>query len=138
MTQDFTMTSSRPYLVRALYEWILDNGLTPYLLVDATVPGAVVPRDFVQDGKIVLNISPSAVRDLELGNDQIHFNARFRGVAQDVFVPVGAVLAIYARENGHGMVFAEEGDTTPPPSGPTRGGGEEKKGGDRPHLRVVK
>jgi len=131
------MTSSRPYLVRALYEWILDNGLTPYLLVDATVPGAVVPQDFVQDGKIVLNISPSAVRGLDLGNDQIRFNARFRGVAQDVFVPIGAVLAIYARENGHGMVFAEEGDTTPPPSGPT-GGGEEKKGGDRPHLRVVK
>ncbi len=130
-----SMTSSRPYLARALYEWILDNGLTPYLLVDATVPGTVVPQDFVQDGKIVLNISPSAVRGLDIGNEAVTFNARFRGVPQDVYVPVSAVLAIYARENGHGMVFAEEG--SPPPSPPQPPGGGDG-GGERPRLRVVK
>ncbi len=133
--QEYSMTSSRPYLARALYEWILDNGLTPYLLVDATVPGTVVPQDFVQDGKIVLNISPSAVRGLDISNEAVSFNARFRGVAQDVYVPILAVLAIYARENGHGMVFAEEGSPPPSPPEPPSGGGGR---GERPRLRVVK
>jgi stringent starvation protein B len=102
------MTPNRPYLVRALYEWILDNDLTPYLLVDAGQAGVVVPSHFVQDGKIVLNISPSAVRGLTLGNEHISFNARFGGVAMDVSVPAEAVLGIYARENGRGMLFPEE------------------------------
>jgi len=99
------MTSNRPYMIRALYEWITDNRMTPHLLVDATHPQAVVPARFIQDGKVVLNISPTAVRALVLGNGDIEFGARFGGVAMEVRVPVGAVLGVYARENGHGILF---------------------------------
>jgi len=102
------MTSNRPYMIRALYEWITDNRMTPHLLVDATHPQAVVPTRFIQDGKIVLNISPTAARALVLGNGAIEFGARFGGVAMEVRVPVGAVLGIYARENGHGMLFPDD------------------------------
>jgi len=102
------MTSSRPYLIRALYEWIVDNGLTPHLLVDATRPGVEVPQAYVDDGRIVLNIAPLAVHGLALGNERIEFDARFRGVPHHVVVPPAAVLAIYARENGQGMLFGEE------------------------------
>ena len=132
------MTSNRPYLVRALYEWILDNGLTPHLLVDASRPGAVLPAQCVQDGKIVLNIGPSAVRGLVLGNERISFNARFGGVAMDVTVPAEAVMGIYARENGRGMLFPDEepqataaaaSQEEPEPPKPPR---------DRPTLKVVK
>jgi len=132
------MTPNRPYLVRALYEWILDNGMTPHLLVDASQPQTVVPVQFVQDGKIVLNVSPSAVRGLVLGNERISFNARFGGVTMDVLVPAEAVMGIYARENGRGMLFPEEearpaagagGDDEPEPPKPRR---------DRPTLKVVK
>lgn len=129
------MTSSRPYLVRALYEWIIDNGLTPYLLVDAEREGLHAPLEYADNGKLVLNIAPRAVRDLNVGNDVITFSARFGGVARDVSVPIPAVLAIYARENGQGMLFTERdeggdgGDT--PPAGP-----QGKTG--RPTLRVVK
>lgn len=126
------MTPSRPYLIRAMHEWILDNGLTPYLLVDAGVEGVEVPQQSVQDGKIVLNISPQAVQGLVLGNEGIEFNARFAGVAMGVAVPTSAALAIYARENGRGMVFTEEEDEPPPddagPEEPPR----------RPSLKVVK
>jgi stringent starvation protein B len=125
-------------MVRALYEWILDNRMTPYLLVDAAHPDAVVPTDFIQDGKIVLNISPTAVRALVLGNDRIAFDARFSGVPMDVEVPPDAVLGIYARENGRGMLFpdespqAEDGqesnDEPNPPTPPRQ----------RPTLKVVK
>lgn len=123
------MTPSRPYLIRALYDWIVDNELTPYLLVDATVPEVDVPTGFVQDGKIVLNVSPRATNDLHLGNATIEFGARFSGKPIAVCVPTTAVLGIYAKENGHGMLFAEEGDDgapTPPDDTP------------RPKLRVVK
>ena len=102
------MTSSRPYVVRALYEWILDNGMTPHLLVDATHPQAVVPTRFVQEGKIVLNINPTAVQALILGNEYIRFDARFGSVPMAVEVPVVAVLGIYARENGRGLLFPDE------------------------------
>ncbi len=102
------MTSNRPYMIRALYEWIMDNRMTPHLLVDVTHPQAVVPARFVQDGKIALNISPIAVRALVLGNWHIEFGARFGGVAMEVRVPVGAVLGIYARENGHGFLFPDD------------------------------
>lgn len=131
------MTPNRPYLVRALYEWISDNDMTPHLLVDTSRPETVVPTQFVEDGKIVLNLSPNAVRGLVLGNERISFNARFGGVAMDVAVPVGAILGIYARENGHGMLFPEEevgpdedgaSDDTEPPRPPR----------DKPRLRVVK
>lgn len=126
------MTSSRPYLIRALHEWVLDNDMTPYLLVDATREGVDVPRQSVQDGKIVLNISPSAVQGLVLGNEWVEFSARFGGVATPVSVPTPAVLAIYARENGRGMVFTEEeGDGGPPP-------GPDDEPPKRPSLKVVK
>lgn len=129
------MTSSRPYLIRALHEWVLDNGLTPHILVDAEHEGVEVPRQFVDNGKIVLNISPESVVQLDLGNELIRFNARFSGQPMDVFIPVSAVIALYARENGQGMVFADEGGETPPP--PDDGGDDDKP--DRgSHLRVVK
>ncbi|WP_369601433.1 ClpXP protease specificity-enhancing factor [Hahella sp. SMD15-11] len=136
---DRPMTSSRPYLIRALNEWILDNGLTPYLVVDAGCTGVDVPSDYVSAGQIVLNISPGAVRGLTLGNEWIEFSARFGGVPTAVRVPVRAVLAVYARENGQGMVFgAEPGfhpdpDDTPPSDEPPKAPGSGK-----PHLKVVK
>jgi len=130
------MTSNRPYLIRALYEWIVDNNQTPHLLVDASGDQVVVPLQFVKEGRIVLNISPNAVRGLELGNDQILFGARFGGMPMEVFVPPSAVLGIYSQENGHGMLFpqdeveAEETDETPKPPAPSKG--------KRPKLTVVK
>lgn len=102
------MTSHRPYLLRALYEWIADNGMTPHLLVDATRPAVQVPAHAVKDGKIVLNVAARAVSHLEMGNDFIRFSARFGGVSHAVSVPVGAVLAIYARETGQGMALPED------------------------------
>lgn len=102
------MTPSRPYLVKALYEWLLDNDLTPHLMVDTEQKSVSVPREFVEDGRIILNILPSAVRDFYMGDDAIAFNARFSGQPVDVYVPMSAVLAIYARENGQGMGFGAE------------------------------
>ncbi len=102
------MTSHRPYLLRALYEWIADNGMTPHLLVDATRPTVQVPVHAVKEGKIVLNIAERAVSRLEMSNDSIRFSARFGGVSQNVSVPVSAVLAIYARETGQGMALPED------------------------------
>lgn len=127
------MTSSRSYLIRALYQWIVDNGVTPYILVDALVEGVDVPQQHIQDNKIVLNIAPMAVQNLTLGDDAISFNARFSGKSVNLLVPTEAVLAIYARENGQGMMFNDEPGTTTPPdsSGP-----EDNK--PKPALRVVK
>jgi stringent starvation protein B len=102
------MLSSRPYLARALYEWLLDNDHTPYIVVDAEREGVQVPGQFVQNGQIVLNISPSAVRDLLISNEAITFNARFGGQPMQVIVPSEALIALYARENGVGMVFGHE------------------------------
>lgn len=102
------MTSHRPYLLRALYEWIADNDMTPHLLVDATRDGVQVPMHAVSEGKIVLNVAQQAVSGLEMTNDRIRFSARFGGVSQSVSVPVPAVVAIYARETGQGMVLPEE------------------------------
>ena len=137
---DAPMTSSRPYLIRALYDWIIDNGLTPYLLVDATRDGLCAPMEYADNGRLVLNISERAVRALNLGNDQIAFSGRFGGTALDVEVPIRAVMAIYARENGQGMLFNDT-DDDPPPSG----GGDGEQSTDnqaetsrRPNLRVVK
>jgi len=103
-----SMTSHRPYLLRALYEWIADNGMTPHLLVDATRPDVRVPVSAVKDGRIVLNIADRAVSRLDMNNELISFSARFGGVSQAVSVPVGAVLAIYARETGQGMALPDE------------------------------
>jgi len=102
--QALDSTSTRPYLIRALYEWCTDNGLTPYVavLVDDSVQ---VPREYVKDGEIVLNISFDATSSLKLGNDFIEFKARFAGTSREILVPIGRVIAIYARENGQGMAF---------------------------------
>ncbi|KXS38821.1 MAG: stringent starvation protein B [Halomonadaceae bacterium T82-2] len=102
------MQSSRPYLARALYEWLLDNDHTPYIVVDAEHDGVQVPSQFVQNGQIVLNVAPSAVRELHMANDAITFNARFGGQPMQVIVPCEALIALYARENGVGMVFGHE------------------------------
>ncbi len=104
------MTSSKPYLLRAIYEWLVDNDTTPHLLVDANAAGVKVPESYVKDGSIVLNIAPGAVRNLELGNDYVLFSARFGGVAYDIEIPIQAAKMIYARENGQGLMLAEPGD----------------------------
>ncbi|PLX62255.1 ClpXP protease specificity-enhancing factor [Sedimenticola selenatireducens] len=129
------MTSNRPYLIRALYEWLVDNDLTPHLLVDAQKKDVIVPRQFVEEGRIVLNVTPTAIRDLALGNDYITFNARFGGTPMDVVVPPDAVLGIYARENGRGMLFPEE---TPSDENDTPPDDDHKPPRDRPTLKVVK
>ena len=135
------MTSTKPYLIRALYDWIVDNGLTPHLLVEVTDERVKVPVQFVKDGSIVLNLSPTAVRELTLGNEFISFSARFGGVAHSVVFPVSAARMIFARENGRGMALPDESEdaaseapltdaSSPPeePPPPPRGG----------HLRRVK
>lgn len=103
--QELQLTPTRPYLTRALYEWICDNQLTPYLLVDATQNGTMVPVQYIQDGQIVLNIAPHATHALHMSNETITFSARFSGVSQNLYIPFSAVLGIYARENGQGMFF---------------------------------
>lgn len=108
------MTSSRPYLVRALFDWITENNLSPYLLVNTKVPGVQVPAEHVVNDKIIFNVSPQAVRDLRLGNDLIEFSGRFGGKPRAISVPVRAVMAIYAKENGRGMVFNEDEEDLPP------------------------
>lgn len=124
------MSPSKPYLIRAIHEWIVDNDLTPHILVNALVPDIQVPEKYIENGRIILNINSSAVRSLSLGNEWIQFDARFDGVSMTVNVPMNAVLAIYARENGQGMVLEEEDDESPtPPPG---------KKADRSHLKVVK
>jgi stringent starvation protein B len=131
------MTSNRPYLIRAMHEWIGDNGMTPYLLVDAAFPGVRVPPHSIKDGRVVLNVAPRAVAQLELGNQFIRFQARFSGVSQTVELPVAAVQAIYAQETGQGMMLPQDGENAvpAPEPEPTSGGEPPKKG---PHLRVVK
>jgi len=133
-----SMTSSQPYLIRAIYDWVLDNGFTPYLLVNAENDYAMIPREFVEDGKIVLNINPTAITDLQLGNDYIMFNARFSGKAMEVSVPVAAVLAIYARENGQGMMFDESNNHLPPTPPTNTPPPEPPKKSQKPQLKVVK
>jgi stringent starvation protein B len=132
------MGSNRPYLLRALNEWINDNGMTPYLLVDAGREGVQVPPSTIKEGRVVLNIAPRAVAHLVIDNHEVRFMARFGGVSQSVVVPVGAVLAIYAQETGQGMMLPEDGaqlpDDSPDPS-PAPDGGETPR---RSHLRVVK
>ena len=141
--------SRRPYLIRGIYDWCVDNGHTPHLLVAADYPGVNVPLQFVQEGRITLNLSPMAVQTLNIEDDPIWFSARFSGRPFDVIVPTGAVLAIFARENGEGLVFGE----VEPPTGPQGAGPQPALSGaaseasatadppkpkGRGHLRVVK
>ncbi len=126
------MTPSKPYLVRALYQWILDNETTPYILVDTSDEAVQIPQGIANDGKVVLNIAPAAVQDLDIANERIVFSARFGGVAQQVYCPMSSLLAIYARENGEGMMFPldeREGSDDP---------GEPPRKSDGPTLKVIK
>ena len=108
------MTTTKPYLVRAIHQWAMDNQLTPQILVTDSVSGVIVPKNHVKDGHIVFNIHINAVKDLHMGNETISFSARFSGKAVQIQVPVEAVLAIYARENGQGIFF-QDNEQTPPP-----------------------
>ena len=125
------MTTNRPYLLRALYEWITDNSLTPHVLVDAEVDGVDVPDHAIQKGKVVLNIADGAAEHLVLDNQTINFKARFSGKPYQISVPMDAVIAIYARENGQGMMFAQDEPTPPPVDG-------SDDPPPRSHLKVVK
>ncbi len=127
------MTSNKPYLIRAFYEWITDNQLTPYLVVKANVAGCQVPEEYVKEGQITLNIAGHVVHGLALGNEAIEFKARFSGVPRQIYAPISAIMAIYAKENGQGMAFPEEeiadgGDDSTAPT-PPRG---------KPNLKIVK
>lgn len=134
-----SLTSRKPYLVRAINQWILDNGLTPYVSVNADIEGVLVPFDYVEDGEIILNMDPQSIRNLEIGDEYILFDTRFSGQPFSIVVPVSAVQAIYAKENGEGMLFvadaepedSEEHDPDDSPSSPRTPGG-------RPHLKIVK
>lgn len=143
MTTAVETTSRRPYLIRAIYDWTLDNDLTPHLLVAADEPGVVVPREYVQEGRIVLNIAPMAVTNFDPAREPLFFSARFGGRSFDLAVPTRAVLAVYARENGEGVAFGTpEGPNPPDPStpGPDAGDGgvAQSRPSGRPKLRVVK
>ena len=128
------MTSNRPYLLRALYTWINDNGLTPHVLIDAESDGVDVPDHAIQNGKVVLNIAAGATENLQLENETIFFKARFSGKPYNITVPMAAVIAIYARENGQGMVFDPEEPPQPPDDTPP----EPLKPEGRPSLKIVK
>ena len=162
------LSARRPYLLRAFYEWLLDNDLTPHLVADINLPGVMVPLEYARDGQIVLNIAPRAVGNLEMTNEAVHFNARFGGVPRQVIVPMNAVMAIYARENGAGTMFEPEpaydqlseddaqsqvapsetimsvidGDLSEEASASETDGDDEPpqppRGGGRPALRIVK
>ena len=126
------MTPQKPYLIRAVYEWLIDNGATPYLLVDTSLEGVIVPEAFINDRKIVLNIAPDAVQHYETDNENIYFSARFSGTRMEILIPIEAVLGIYGKENNQGMFFSEEQTSPPtPPSNSTK-----EKG--KPKLMIVK
>jgi stringent starvation protein B len=143
------MTSNRPYLIRAYYDWIVENECTPYLAVDAFFPGVEVPQEHVDDGQIVLNLTPRAITELVMNNTEISFSTRFGGVPSDIRLPVQSVMGIYARENGQGMIFQPEDSSGPEPAGPApvkpvslsgvpSKGGSSGETSKKPSLRVVK
>ncbi len=137
------MSSNRPYLLRAMYDWITDNGLTPYLLVDAHQPGVQVPAFAIKDGKVVLNIAMRAVEALDLGDQRVRFQARFSGTSHALSIPLTAVEAIYAQENGQGMMLPPDGVETAAPAAETEPEDSPSPGSDdtppkRSHLRVIK
>ena len=128
--------SKRPYLIRAMHEWITDIGQTPHVVVDASCDQVVVPEQHVSNGKIILNLSLSATQNLELGNHRIEFSARFSGADFTVYLPVDSILGIYARESGQGMVFTQ--GTDPEPDEGSHERAEDQRGSEPPHLKVVK
>lgn len=148
---EYKASPKRPYLLRAYYDWLVDNSFTPYLVVDATYLGVNVPVEYVKDGQIVLNLSANATGNLQLTNDCIQFNARFKGVSRELYIPMGAALAIYARENGDGVMFEpeevyDELNSEPDTEQPTsfheavdspRKREEKKKTKSASHLRIV-
>ena len=127
------MTSQKPYLIRAIYEWLLDNQLTPYLLVNTLIDGVKVPEEYINDDKIVLNIAPDAVQHFQADNQWISVSARFSGRAMELFIPIEAIQGIYGKENNEGMFFTDEEIPQPPTSpkkiSPTK---------ERPSLKLVK
>ena len=148
---EYKASPKRPYLLRAYYDWLVDNSFTPYLVVDATYLGVNVPVEYVKDGQIVVNSSANATGNLQLTNDFIQFNARFKGVSRELYIPMGAALAIYARENGDGVMFEpeevyDELNSEPDTEQPTsfheavdspRKREEKKKTKSASHLRIV-
>lgn len=143
------MTSTRPYLIRAFHQWIVDNDLTPYVVINAEFPNVFVPNQYIEEGRIILNISSYATDQLEITNQFIEFDASFSGAVEHISAPIQAVIAIYAKENGRGMVFGDEDDgddgdngTLPPAGSAQSGEGEKGKSKDkkdnRPSLRIVK
>lgn len=128
------MTSSRPFLIRAIYDWIIENRLTPHMLVDANTEGALVPQEYVEQGRIVLNVCPNAVNQLVISNHDVRFNARFNGNSKYVEFPCQAVLAIFAKENGQGMVFNSDQNNSPIPPPISPSPDHNKK----PNLKIVK
>ena len=141
-----TMSSSRPYIVRALYDWIIENDCTPYILVNAFGDDVEVPQEHVKDGQIILNISPSAVQSLFIRSEAIDFDGRFAGIPKRVYVPIAAVMGIYAKENGQGMIFDPDANIPKPPGPTGTDDPPQKKSADpkpsgqgkKPALRVVK
>ncbi|MEJ6773972.1 MAG: ClpXP protease specificity-enhancing factor [Porticoccaceae bacterium] len=131
------MRSNRPYLLRAFFDWIVDNDCTPYIVVNAHYPGVEVPQDFVTDGQIVLNVAPRAVSHFEMNHEFVQLSTRFSGMPIEIYFPVGAVMGIYTQENGQGMVFEPEtGDDMPPPA-PPRGPKAVKTTSDKPASKPV-
>ncbi|MFL2545756.1 MAG: ClpXP protease specificity-enhancing factor [Candidatus Rariloculaceae bacterium] len=127
-------TSKRPYLIRAMHEWMTDNNLTPYIVLDASDDNLDVPDQYISEGKLILNISYAATQNLVLGDDSLIFSTRFEGVSRQIDLPTTAVIGIYAQETGQGMIFSED-DATPPPDEAGPGDGEPT---GRPTLKVVK
>ena len=142
------MTSNRAYLVRAFYDWIVDNGCSPYIVVNALDDGVQVPQDYVSDGQIVLNLSPASVKNMQMDLKTVAFSARFGGVPMSVEIPMNAIMGIYARENGQGMIFQHEPETDPEPNKPKGRGPKAVPGagktesvsdlGKKPSLHIVK
>lgn len=145
MSETTSITPTRPYMVRALYEWIEDNALTPYLMVDATADNVQIPTEHVQDGRIVLNIASRATGNMVMGNEYINFSARFGGVSQEIWVPITAVLGIYAKENQQGMFFDpneydnyEPADDSAPMSNKSTAPAPKPKRDNKAGLKVLK
>jgi stringent starvation protein B len=138
------LTSNKPYLLRAIYEWIVDNNTTPHVVIFADNPQVIVPQQFVEEGRIILNISPTAAKDLLIDNDGISFSARFGGKPYNVYSPMEAVLALYASENSQGMSFELDefdlppDDNPPEPPRPRSNNTKSSKPASRPTLKVVK